>query len=181
MVQILGSAHGWKAWWEGWAEEVSLLGDRAFAEPLRGRFILHLALCRPSPFPQSWGEQDGKLSLLDCVFPFWDMLSLRFCQYNVQCLSHPSTRELHWFWWEKPLNVRGRDGGCISVSLTTIKCLRVQPSGRGRYLCLWIPPFLAHTRQGVHSRLPRALAFHKKTFVFYDVDLKKTPNNPQIS
>lgn len=98
--------------------------------------------CPPSglplsqPFSSVLGEQDGKLSLLDRVFPFWDMLSLCFCQYNVQCLSHPSTRELHWFWWEEPLNVRGRDGDCISLSLTTIKCLQVQPSGRGRYLCL---------------------------------------------
>lgn len=177
MVQILGSAHGWKACREGWDEEVSLSGDGAFAKLLHGSFFLHLAACGPRPFPQSWGEQDGKLSLLGCLFPFLDMLPFCLCQYNVQCLSHPSTRELPQFSWEEPLNVRGRDGDCISVHFT-VKCLWIKLAGSA----LWqrkVPLLLADARKGPFKAARRtlhgALVFHKKktqTFVFYDVDLK---------
>lgn len=84
MVQILGSAHGSR---EGWDEGVSL-----FAEPLHGSFsLLHLDICSsPSPSPQSWGEQVGKLSLLHVFCP---CISCLFAYASTTRSSFPSSRK----------------------------------------------------------------------------------------
>ena len=92
MVQILGSAHGWKACREGWDEKVLLSGDRAFAKPLHGSVFLHLAFCSPSPFPQFWGEQDRKPSLLGCVFPHLDGLPF-FTYASTMCNVLPTLQQ----------------------------------------------------------------------------------------
>lgn len=72
---------------EGWDEGVSL-----FAEPLHGSFsLLHLDICSsPSPSPQSWGEQVGKLSLLHVFCP---CISCLFAYASTTCSSFPSSRK----------------------------------------------------------------------------------------
>lgn len=132
LVQILGSARGWRARLEraglGWASLA--LGQQSVCKAASWKLFPPSGLTPSQPFPQSWGEQDGTLSLLSCVFPFLDVLPLCLCQYN---LSHSSAWELHWFWREAALAVRGRDRDCVSERFTVAGSALSDGTGTFRY------------------------------------------------